>query len=79
MLRNHFSTSKALFAGSFSAAGATKIFGCSAQYEENSVKEVTPRMNGGAVREERSPLKLAIDYYVLVSRFAIWAIVPTLP
>ena len=62
MLRNHFSTNRALFAGSFSAAGATKIDGCSAQYDENSVRDMVPRMNGGAVSEERSPLKEVIDF-----------------
>lgn len=62
VLRNHFSTSKARLAGSFSEAGATKIVGCSAQYVENSVSDVVDRMKGGAVREERSPLKDAIDW-----------------
>ena len=62
VLRNHFRTNKALFAGSFSAAGATKIDGCSAQYDENSVRDIVPKMKGGAVREERSPLKEAIDF-----------------
>ena len=36
--------------------------GCSVQYAENSVRDVVPRMNGGAVKDERSPLKDAIDY-----------------
>lgn len=62
VVRNHFNTSNARFLGSSSFAGATKTFGCSAQYEENSVREVDDRMNGGAVREDRSPEKLAIDY-----------------
>ena len=61
MLRNHFNTSRALFAGSGSAAGATKMDGCSVQYAENSVRDVVPRMKGGAVIDERSPLKDAID------------------
>ena len=38
--------------------------GCSVQYAENSVREVVPRINGGAVKDERSPLKDAIDYKV---------------
>ena len=38
--------------------------GCSVQYAENSVREVVPRMNGGAVKDERSPLKDAIDYKI---------------
>ena len=36
--------------------------GCSVQYAENSVRDVVPRMNGGAVKDERSPLKDAIDW-----------------
>jgi hypothetical protein len=56
------STSRARLAGSFSAAGATKSEGCSAQYEEYSVRDTPERMKGGAVREEMSPLKEAIDY-----------------
>lgn len=48
-------------AGSDSEAGAANKEGCSAQYEENSVREVVLRMNGGAVIEERSPLNEAID------------------
>jgi hypothetical protein len=62
VVKNHFSTKSALLAGSFSAAGATRMEGCSAQYDENSVREIVPRMKGGAVRDERSPLKEAIDY-----------------
>ena len=61
VLRNHFSTSIDRFAGSCSEAGATNTDGCSAQYAENSVREMVPRMKGGAVMEERSPLKDAID------------------
>lgn len=61
VVKNHLSTSKALFAGSGSFAGAAKTLGCSAQYELNSVRLVEERMKGGAVREERSPLKEAID------------------
>lgn len=62
MVRNHLSTSRALLAGSSSFAGATKAVGCSHQYELNSVRLVEERMKGGAVREERSPLKEAMDY-----------------
>ena len=63
VLKNHLRTSRARLAGSFSDAGATKSEGCSLQYEENSVKDVVLRMKGGAVRDERSPLNEAIDYY----------------
>ena len=35
--------------------------GCSVQYAENSVSDVVPRINGGAVMEERSPLNDAMD------------------
>lgn len=35
--------------------------GCSVQYAENSVREVVPSMNGGAVSDDKSPLKDAID------------------
>lgn len=38
-----------------------KSEGCSAQYAEYSTREVLERMKGGAVREERSPLKDAMD------------------
>jgi hypothetical protein len=62
VLRNHFSTSRALLAGSGSRAGATNSAGCSHQYAEYSVREVVERMNGGAVRDERSPLKEAMDW-----------------
>lgn len=51
----------ARFAGSGSFAGATKTDGCSHQKEEYSVREVDERMKGGAVMEERSPLKDAND------------------
>lgn len=50
------------FCLSCSEAGATKTEGISAQYAENSVSEVVDRMKAGAVRDERSPLKEAIDY-----------------
>lgn len=60
-MRNHLRTARALFSGSVSLAGATNIDGCSAQYAEYSVREVEERMNGGAVNEERSPLKDAMD------------------
>lgn len=49
------------FCLSASEAGATKTEGISAQYAENSVSEVVDRMKAGAVRDERSPLKEAID------------------
>ena len=60
-MRNHLSTNKARFAGSCSFAGATKTDGFSVQYAENSVREIVPTMKGGAVTEERSPLKEAKD------------------
>ena len=61
-LRNHLSTSKARLAGSSSEAGATKMEGFwSAQYAENSVREIEPTMKGGAVMDDKSPLKEAID------------------
>jgi len=41
--------------------GATRTEGCSAQYEEYSVREVLERIKGGAVMEDRSPLKEAMD------------------
>lgn len=62
VVRNHLSTSKALLAASSSLAGAAKTLGCSHQYELNSVRLVEERMKGGAVKEERSPLKEAMDY-----------------
>lgn len=49
------------FCLSCSEAGATRTEGISAQYAENSVSEVVDRMKAGAVRDERSPLKEAID------------------
>jgi hypothetical protein len=61
VLRNHFNTSNMRFAGSFSAAGATNTEGCSVQYEENSTRDVVERMKAGAVMDDRSPLKEAID------------------
>lgn len=32
-----------------------------AQYEENSVSDCADKMKGGAVRDDKSPLKDAID------------------
>ena len=58
---NHLKTASARFSGSGSNAGATSRLGCSAQYDENSVSDVEERMNGGAVMDERSPLKEAKD------------------
>lgn len=62
VVRNHFSTSRARLAGSASSAGAANTEGCSDQYELNSVRLVEERMKGGAVRDERSPLKDAMDW-----------------
>jgi len=61
VLRNHFNTSNARFSGSGSLAGATKSDGCSAQYAENSVTLWGDRRKGGAVKEDKSPLNVAID------------------
>ena len=61
VLRNHFKTSMQRFCLSASEAGATRTEGISAQYAENSVSDVVDRMKAGAVRDERSPLKEAID------------------
>lgn len=68
VVRNHFKTSIARFAGSGSLAGATRTEGCSAQYDENSVREIEERMKGGAVIEAMSPLKEAKDCIVLSVR-----------
>lgn len=54
------STDNARLEASDSCEGATKREGCSAQYAGNSVNEVVDRMKGGAVKEERSPLNVAI-------------------
>lgn len=67
VVKNHLSTSKALLAGSSSLDGAAKTLGCSHQYELNSVRLVEDRMKGGAVKEERSPLKEAMDYTVKIN------------
>lgn len=50
--------------------------GCSAQYSEYSVNETGDKMNGGAVKDERSPLKEAIDFKkeVQVDELAYWDI-----
>jgi hypothetical protein len=61
VLKNHFKTNNARFSGSGSLAGATKRLGRSAQYDENSIIDCEERRNGGAVREARSPLKVARD------------------
>ena len=61
VVMNHLTTSSARLAGSFSLLGATKTEGCSHQYELNSVRLVEERMKGGAVSDERSPLKEAMD------------------
>lgn len=41
--------------------GSTKRSGCSPQYCVYSTKDVGDKMNGGAVKEDKSPLKEAID------------------
>jgi hypothetical protein len=41
--------------------GATKSGVFSVQYAENSTSDWVLRINAGAVREERSPLKEAMD------------------
>ena len=58
---NHLRTNNARFAGSSSWAGATKILGCSAQCVEYSTNDFVERINGGAVKDDKSPLKDAID------------------
>ena len=55
-------------AGSASLAGAANTEGCSAQYELYSVRLVADRMKGGAVSEDRSPLKEEMDYSLQVRR-----------
>jgi hypothetical protein len=62
VVKNHLRTSNARFLGSCSRAGATKMEGCSAQYDENSVNEVEERMKGGAVNDDKSPENDAIDF-----------------
>lgn len=59
------STDNARLEVSGSCEGATKREGCSAQYAGNSASEVVDRMKGGAVKEERSPLNVAIVYDIL--------------
>ena len=61
VVKNHFRTRNALLALSASFAGAANTAGCSAQYELYSVRLVDDKIQGGAVREERSPLKEAMD------------------
>jgi len=62
VLKNHFKTSRALFSGLGSLAGATKRLGCSAQYAEYSTIDCGDKRKGGAVSDARSPLKVANDY-----------------
>ena len=62
VLRNHFSTRSARRCGSFSWAGATKIEGCSAQYDENSTSDFADSMKGGAVKDDKSPENEAKDW-----------------
>jgi hypothetical protein len=52
-------------------AGALKTPGCSHQYELNSVRLVEDRMKGGAVSEDRSPLKEAMDYMINERQFEL--------
>jgi hypothetical protein len=63
VVKNHFSTRSARLAGSCSLAGATKMAGCSVQYDEYSVNDVPERINGGAVSVEMSPEKEVILYF----------------
>jgi len=58
VLMNHLRTRTARFSASCSAAGAVNNAGSDTQYAEYSVREVELRMNGGAVNEAMSPLKL---------------------
>lgn len=48
--------------GSVMKEGSKNKSGCSAQYSEYSVNETGERMNGGAVKDERSPLNDEIDF-----------------
>ena len=51
------------------------MLGCSVQYAENSDSEIVPRIKGGAVRDERSPLNEAMDFtnaFISVSRAQCW-------
>lgn len=48
-----------------------KTGGCVAQYEENSVKDWDDKINGGAVRDERSPLNEAIDLNESLCQYSI--------
>ena len=65
-MRNHVKTRSARFDGETSAAGAMNREGCSDQYAGYSANDVVERMNGGAVKEERSPLNDAIVFHILV-------------
>lgn len=76
VLKNHFNTSNALFWGSFSLAGATNIDGCSPQYELNSTRDVEERINGGAVSDDKSPEKDAMDFRKAVHEPLFWAETP---
>lgn len=67
VVRNHFKTNKARLWGSGSRAGATNVAGCSAQYDENSTRDFADNMNGGAVREDKSPENKAKDLILLVN------------
>ena len=49
-------------------AGATKMLGCSVQYDEYSVNEVPLRMKGGAVKVEMSPENVVILWCWCVSK-----------
>jgi hypothetical protein len=58
---NHLSTLRALSSSVFPSEMAAKRPGRSHQYAGNSVRETGERMNGGAVKEDKSPEKDAID------------------
>lgn len=58
---NQLRTARVLSSPSLASAMAAKRSGRSHQYAGNSVNDVGERMKGGAVKEERSPEKDAMD------------------
>ena len=57
---NHLSTASERSSGPGASAMAENNSGRSHQYAGNSVSEMGDRMNGGAVKDERSPEKDAM-------------------
>ena len=62
VLSSHFVTKRDRLAGSGSRVGAMNRGVFSVQYAENSTRDWVLRMKAGAVRDDRSPLKEAIDW-----------------